>query len=278
VRSGSGLTLGATPPGYSITLDQSAPGEVRLLVSGGLDPIPLVATGAVWKYSATATDLGTAWRSNSFNDATWSSGPTMLGFGDANGLLPATLIPSNGQWIAYFRRPFQVPVPSQVQTLAGRILRDDAAVVYLNGAEVWRDPNLPGTGPINYNTPALVALGGADESSWISFPLNLSALQTGANLLAIEVHQNAVTSSDLAINFELDATLALPRDVEISIAGNTLSLPAEAGWFSLYSTTNLAPPVAWTRVTTAPVFTSNEWRVALPVATNGQCYFRLQSP
>ena len=35
-----------------------------------------------------------AWRSNTFNDTAWSSGPSMLGFGDANGLLPATVIAS----------------------------------------------------------------------------------------------------------------------------------------------------------------------------------------
>jgi autotransporter-associated beta strand protein len=277
-RSGNGLALGATPPGYSITLDQSAPGEVRLIVSGGLDPVSLVATGAVWNYHAAGTDLGTAWRSNSFNDAAWSSGPSMLGFGDANGLLPATLIASNGQWTTYFRRTFQVPVPSQVQTLAGRIQRDDAAVVYLNGEEIWRDPNLPATGVISYNTPTLASLGGADESAWISFPINPAGLLTGPNVLAVEVHQNTATSSDLAMNFELAATLSLPTDVQLSITGDTLTWPAEAGWFSLYSTTNLAPSVAWTSITNTPVFINNQWRVTLPAATNGQRFFRLQTP
>ncbi len=277
-RSGAGLTLGVTPPGYSITLDQSAPGEVRLLVSGGLDPVPLVATGTVWKYHATGANLGTAWRNLAFNDSLWSSGPSMLGFGDANGLLPATLIASNGQWTTYFRRTFQVPNASQVQTLAGRILRDDAAVVYLNGVEVWRDSNLPSTGTITYNTPALIALGGADESTRISFPIPPTALLTGTNVLAIEVHQNALTSSDLALNFELTATLLLPSDVQISITGNTLSWPAEAGWFSLYSTTNLTPPVTWRIVTGTASQSNGAWRFPLPFSTNAQMFYRLQGP
>jgi autotransporter-associated beta strand protein len=277
-RTGAGLTLGTTPPGYSITLDQNAPGEVRLLVSGGLDPLPIVATGAVWKYNATSTDLGAAWRGLAYNDSAWSSGPSMLGFGDANGLTPATAVPSNGQWTTYFRRMFQVPVPSQVQTLAGHILRDDAAVVYLNGTEVWRDPNLPATSAISYNTPALTALGGADESARSSFALDPAALLTGPNLLAVEVHQNAVNSSDLAMNFELAATLSLPSDAHISITGNTVSWPAEAGWFSLYSTTNLNAPVLWTLVTNARAFSGNQWHVTLPPEIHGQRFLRLQSP
>lgn len=277
-RSGSGLTLGVTPSGYSITLDQNAAGEVRLIVSGGLDPVPLISTGTTWKFHASGANLGTAWRGPAYNDAAWSSGPSMLGFGDANGLLPATLIASNGQWTTYFRRTFQVPNASQIQTVVSRILRDDAAVVYLNGVEIWRDSNLPGTGSINYNTPALAALGGADESIWTSFPILPTALLTGTNLIAIEVHQNAVTSSDLAMNFELAATLALPTDVQVTISGNTLSWPADAGWFSLYSTTNLTPPVTWTLVPGTTTQSNGAWHFPLPIATNAQTFYRLQGP
>ncbi|HXG47079.1 MAG TPA: autotransporter-associated beta strand repeat-containing protein [Methylomirabilota bacterium] len=277
-RSGAGLNLGTTPPGYSITLDQSVPGEVRLRVSGGLDPVPVVAAGRVWKFHAGGVNLGTAWRQPAYNDSAWNSGPAMLGFGDANGLAPATLVASNGQWTTYFRHRFHVPNVSQVRTLAGRILRDDAAVVYLNGLEVWRDPNLPSSGPINYNTPALAALGGADESVWINFPISPAALRDGTNVLAIEVHQNAATSSDLALNFELAATLVLPSDVHIFFSGDTLSWPAEAGWFSLYAATNLTPPVVWTRVPGVPVQSNGAWYFSLPVTTNAQTFYRLRGP
>ena len=95
-----------------------------------------------------------------------------------------------------------------------RIMRDDAAVVYLNGMEVWRDTNIT-SGTISNTTPATVALGGADESAWLSFPLNPAALVSGTNLLAIEVHQNAVTSSDLIMNFDLTGTLLLPSATKI---------------------------------------------------------------
>jgi hypothetical protein len=36
--------------------------------------------------------------------------------------------------------------------------------------------------------------------------------------------------------------------------------------------------VAWTPLTNSPVLLSNEWRVTLPAATNGQRFFRLQTP
>jgi autotransporter-associated beta strand protein len=280
-RSGNGLTLGSVPIGYSMALDYSAPGQVRLLVASGQErfiPLSLVATGATWKYFAQLADLGAAWRSNSFDDASWSSGPSMLGFGDANGLLPSTLVASNGQWTTYFRRAIDVPNPAQVATLSARILRDDAAVVYLNGAEIWRDENLPSSGAIHYDTPAQAVLAGADESAWIHFAVNPTTLMAGTNLIAIEIHQNALNSSDLAMNFELVSTLLLPVDVHLTIAGDTLSWPSDAGWFSLHSTTNLTPPVVWTPLTGTPVLVGDHWSLSLPPSTNSQRFFRLHSP
>ncbi len=44
----------------------------------------LIATGSVWKYLDNGADAGTAWRSNSFNDSSWSSGPAPLGYGEMN--------------------------------------------------------------------------------------------------------------------------------------------------------------------------------------------------
>jgi len=50
----------------------------------------------------------------------------------------------------YFRRAFVSPDPTNFATLLLRLLRDDGAVVYLNGVETWRDNMPPGT--IFYST------------------------------------------------------------------------------------------------------------------------------
>ena len=46
-----------------------------------------------------------------------------------------------------------------------RLLRDDGAVVYLNGVEAARQ-NMP-SGTVTYATRPLVALGGVDETGWL---------------------------------------------------------------------------------------------------------------
>jgi endo-1,4-beta-xylanase len=241
----------------------------------------LIAAGSVWKYFDKTNDLGTAWRSNTFSDATWSNGLARLGYGNDG---EVTKVASNRQWTTYFRRQFYVPNPVDVTALSARLTRDDGAVVYLNGTEIWRDSNLPG-GVITNQTPASIALGRPDETNW--FALSLPAwtpglLVPGWNLLAAEVHNQSLSSSDLGFDFKLTANALLAGLPALHLAnspgGLTLSWPADASYFTVTSATNLTPPVVWTPLTNTPVLLSNQWRVTLPAATNGQRFFRLQTP
>ena len=238
----------------------------------------LVATGAVWKFNDSGANLGTAWRSNAFNDAAWSSGPSMLGFGDANGLLPSTVIASNRQITTYFRTSFTVPPGLNTTNLNLRILRDDAAVVYLDGGEIWRDTNIT-SGVVAYNTLTPVSLGGAAESTWLTTNLPPALLPAGPHLLAAEVHQNSTTSSDVAFNLELTAQSAAPSPtLSPTLAGGnqfTLAWPGWAAGYALQVATNLTPPVAWLVATNVPALINNQWVVPLGTPATGNRFYRL---
>ena len=241
----------------------------------------LIPVGAVWRYFDRTNDLGTAWRSSLFSDATWSSGAAMLGFGDANGLLPTTAVANNRQWTTCFRREFVVPFPSFIGGLNARLLRDDGAVVYLNGTEVWRD-NLP-AGVVSNSTQASTSIGGVAESTWLTNTLNRSLLVPGTNLLAVEIHQQSLSSSDITFDLELDATAILPEEPKLGVAarGSACSLgwsAADPGAFALYMATNLTPPISWLRLTTTPVFENGEWKVEVPTRKSGTGFFHLQTP
>src|SRR5215212_9209010 len=153
----------------------------------------LVPTGAVWKYLANGSDQGTAWRATSFNDSTWLSGPAQLGYGDGDEATTVGFGPdSNNKFITtYFRRAFSVTNASAFNAVTLRLMRDDGAVVYLNGVEVWRT-NMP-TGTIGFSTVAPVAIAGADESTFVQTTLSPASLVSGANVLAIELHQSGGT-------------------------------------------------------------------------------------
>jgi len=107
----------------------------------------LVPASAVWKYLDDGSNQGTAWRQPSFDDSPWAAGPAELGYGDGGEATTVGFGPdaSNKYITTYFRHTFSVANPSSYQSLTLSLRRDDGAVVYLNGAEVFRS-NVPAGG------------------------------------------------------------------------------------------------------------------------------------
>jgi hypothetical protein len=165
----------------------------------------LVATYDSWKYLDDGSNQGTAWREASFPDSSWAEGPAPLGYGDPHVVTPVSFgaDESNKYITTYFRRAFTVDDAVAVGSLRLRLLRDDGAVVYLNGTELLRD-NMP-TGTVGYTTLAPTAVVGSAETAYVTFQPGASALRSGTNVIAVEVHQNGATSSDLGFALELSA-------------------------------------------------------------------------
>ncbi len=160
-------------------------------------PVQLVAAGATWAYQDSGADLGTAWREPGFDAGTWATGPAQLGYGDGD---EATAVAPN-RLTYYFRDTFTVPAGVNPTSLLLEAVRDDGIVVYLNGVEVWRN-NMP-AGTITAATPATAAISGSGETAWLSVTIPASALQPGANVLAVEVHNNVASSSDASFDLRL---------------------------------------------------------------------------
>lgn len=181
-----------------------------LIVLGGLwttearaAETTIVAAGSTWKYLDNGSNQGTAWRAPSFDSNSWASGPAQLGYGDGGEATLVSYGPDiNNKFITtYFRHSFNVADASIFTSLTLRVLRDDGAVVYLNGTEVWRT-NMP-SGTVSYTTPATLAIGGADESTFFQTTISPSLLASGTNVLAVEIHQANVTSSDISFDLQL---------------------------------------------------------------------------
>ena len=157
-----------------------------------------ISKGAEWRYLDDGSDQGTAWRASDFDDSSWSAGPAELGFGDND---EATRL-IRGHITYYFRNSFHVADASAVSGLALRLIRDDGAVVYLNGTEIFRN-NMP-SGTITSSTLANSAIGGDAESTDVTADLSTDSLVDGENVIAVEIHQNSATSSDVSFDLALD--------------------------------------------------------------------------
>ncbi|MFN5983873.1 MAG: purple acid phosphatase family protein [Fluviicola sp.] len=163
----------------------------------------LFNTGSTWKYNDLGLNLGTNWILPSYNDASWQSGQSELGYGDGD---EQTVVSygsnsSNKHTTTYFRKTFFVSNPTQYQEIIGSIRRDDGAVVYVNGTEVFRS-NMP-NGSISYSTfaPSTISFGG--EDSYENFAFSPGLLINGNNTIAVEIHQDEPSSSDISFNMSM---------------------------------------------------------------------------
>jgi len=168
---------------------------------GNSAPVGLINFGDTWKYLDNNTRPAN-WQTTGYNDAAWASGASELGYADA----PATTVSygsdANNKYITtYFRKTFNVTGISGYSSFTMNVVRDDGVVVYINGNEVARD-NMPGGTPA-HNTLASAAISGTGETTPISFSVSPCSLVEGTNTIAVEMHQNDVTSSDLSFNMEL---------------------------------------------------------------------------
>jgi hypothetical protein len=177
--------------------------------------VVLSPLGATWRYLDDGSEQGAAWRAPNFDDSTWSSGPSRLGFGTDASPLATTIrrfVQTNGVNTArqvtnyYFRRAIVVTNPASFASVQFRYQRDDGCIVYLNGNQVFT--NNMGLPPYTANTFSATTV--TPQSATLTFWTNTlpaSSLVAGTNVIAVEVHQASSTSSDLAWHMEL---LGLP--------------------------------------------------------------------
>ena len=168
--------------------------------------LPLINAGATWRYFDEGSGVDPGWREPGFDDSQWDSGPAQLGYGDGD---EATVVsfgpdPTQKHITTYFRRAFELAEAGQVARLDLRLLRDDGAVVYLNGQEVVRD-NMP-AGLVSPAT--LAAAANAEENDFHEIVVGPTFLVSGRNVVAVEVHQSNPASSDLGFDLALEAVMS----------------------------------------------------------------------
>jgi hypothetical protein len=162
-----------------------------------------VAGGSAWKYLDDGSAPDAHWTGDGFDDSAWKSGAAELGYGDGD---ETTIVGFGGDAsdksiTTYFRTTFDVADPAAVSALALRLIRDDGVVVYLNGAEIFRD-NMP-SGVIAHDTTASGPVFAEGETTWLTANLLATALRAGTNVIAVEIHQDRADSSDISFDLEL---------------------------------------------------------------------------
>jgi hypothetical protein len=226
---------GVVPAGYQlgfsvitgavfVTIDGSDPRLTNGLPNPAavqLDGTPLqtmlVSSGDLWRFLDNGVDPGALWKTNGFDDSGWKSGPTEIGYGDGGEATVAEFVDMdpNAPGIqknitTYFRKRFEVSDPGRFTALRLRLLRDDGAVVYLNGVEIWRT-NMTANA-ITAKTLALREVSGAEETNFYNILLTgaKAVLRPDGNVIAAEIHQRTADNIDISFNLELIGFSANP--------------------------------------------------------------------
>ncbi len=186
------------------------PGESNLLPE--VEEVPLFAAESAWRYHDQGVDLGTDWREPEYDDSSWAGGLAPLGYGDDHQVTELSYgsDADDKHPTTYFRTTFEASDVDALDALRLELMVDDGASVYLNGTEVLR-VGLPG-GELDADTYATRTASGSGETDYTDYSALTDALVSGVNVLAVEVHQAAPTSSDLGMDLAVVGEVLLqPR-------------------------------------------------------------------
>lgn len=176
----------------------------------GVATYPL-AKESDWNYLDNGTSLdAVAWKDTVFNDENWAFGQGPLGYGDPMNTTISFGSDANKKFITYyFRRDINMDLTTLPDSVQLGLLRDDAAIVYVNGVEIIRD-NLP-AGAITSGTFSSTIVSGAAEDVYYSTIVSKNVFRNGRNQIAVEIHNRDSTSSDLGFDlFIKDAPIVNP--------------------------------------------------------------------
>lgn len=169
-------------------------------------PVILVEVGDTWKYSKGTEAPPANWAQPAFDDSSWLEGPTGIGYADGD---DATVLDDmqNGYLAFFARRTFSVGDPATITRLILSMDYDDGFVAYLNGTEVAR-ANLGAAG----EAVAFDAVADAEHEAGTAavYSIDPALLTAGANVLAVELHNVSLTSTDASMIPRLIANEPLP--------------------------------------------------------------------
>ncbi len=196
---------------------------VTLFQSGLLKAQIDFGMGSEYHYlkGSQAATLSSNWYTDSFNDA-WAVGPSPFWYGDGSG---GTLLSDmqNSYSTVYLRSTFSVTNANLVSNLNISVDYDDGFILWINGQNI-----------LSINAP--------DDPQYDSFSTDLhesgdpvlfqvdaddANLTEGENLIAVQVFNTSLTSSDIHFNASITA------DVEMQTYPDTLafSFSKRAGYY-----------------------------------------------
>lgn len=224
------LSKGGTPGSPPVSAEGGVPiDDPAIDLSAAL---PVVEFESEWKFFDETQDLGTAWRAVEYDDSAWKSGVGFFGFESRTlpdpGIQTAlTRDTAGGLTTYYFRKEFDFSRNPAGALITFSQLLDDGAVYYLNGQEIGR-VRMP-DGEIDWKTEGeKVPDEGVIETDVLTVD-GSALLVPGRNVLAVEVHNESASSSDVVFGATMSIAASAPGAVINELA------PGANGFIEFYN-------------------------------------------
>jgi hypothetical protein len=264
------------------------PGSANPSLGGGTTSVTtelklLVPLEATWSYDESGQNLGTEWTAEAFDDTTWPEGAALFGAETTPEIYPlpfsTPLTLAVGRVTYYFRTRFLYDGPLSGVRLITTNLLDDGAVYHLNGVEAGRRRM-----NANYDFLTRASGGPANEGGYEVFDISANTLRQGENVLAVEVHQNSLNSSDLGFAMSLTASRSVTNitgrsvvlnEVLASNAGLTNVSGGTPDWVELFNPGSTTIDLGGMSLTDDPAL-PKRWLIPAGVSLPSQSYLRIR--
>ncbi len=182
-----------------------SPGAANFGTQSTFQDTVLIADNETWSYFKGTQASPANWTSAAFSDAGWLTGKTGIGYGDSD---DATVLDDmqNAYRTIFCRKKFAVADPAAIEKLMLAITYDDGFYAHLNGGTEVTSRNVTGKG---FDTDAGPAIEPTYEE--IDITAQKGKLVAGSeNLLAVQVHNSGIGSSDLSFIPRLISRKVIP--------------------------------------------------------------------
>lgn len=175
---------------------------------GPLFETTVIPAAAPLTYLVPTSDIGNSWQTPAFDDSSWTSATSAVGFGysgsvgsliGANGDVRSAMFNMNAS--IYLRAPFQVIDPAEVNNLQLKVKIDDGFVAFLNGQQVasFNNPS-----PLEFDSRATASDEVEAGEDYTTYNLNIAGkLVAGENILAFHAFNRVLNNNDFIIISEL---------------------------------------------------------------------------
>ncbi|MCC6232872.1 MAG: lamin tail domain-containing protein [Verrucomicrobiales bacterium] len=175
-------------------------------------PVELVPVGATARYFKGTAEPSpgdpSAWRTVGFEDASWATGPGPFWYGEAalfGGTGTEVADMQNQYSTLFLRHRFLVTNPAAFESLQLNVRCDDGFIAWINGRRIG-STNAPTGEP---TAASLSSANAAEPPADEPYPIDLAPealLVPGTNVLAIQVFNTSLGSSDIVLASRLTGT------------------------------------------------------------------------